>query len=120
MVRLRSMVRDLVLVCVAVAIGWWCRGAGTTVLAQRSVSSSGSSSSARGMGSDANLAFQMVGAGQQASLTVYNPDNKTLYVYSHVGAGSSYINCEVSFTVANPGAPIERRNCPVGDYVPQR
>jgi hypothetical protein len=116
MVRLRSVVRDLVLVCVAAGVGWWCRGAGTTVLAQRS----GSSSSARGSGNDANLAFQMVGTGPQASLTVYNPDNKTLYVYSHVGAGSSYVNCEVSFTVANPGAPIERKNCPVGDFVPQR
>jgi hypothetical protein len=116
MVRLRSVVRDLVLVCVAVAVGWWCRGAGTPVLAQRS----GSSSSARGSGNEENLAFQLVGAGPQASLTVYNPENKTLYVYSGIGAGSSYINCEVSFTVANPGAPIQRRNCPVGDLLPQR
>jgi hypothetical protein len=87
MMRLRSVVRDLTLVCLAVAIGWWWRGAGTTVLAQRS----SSSSSARG--GDSTLAFQVTGARPEASLTVYNPDNRSLYVYPRIGSGNAYISC---------------------------
>jgi len=114
MMRSRSAIRDLALVCLAVAVGWWVRGAGTTVLAQRSSSSSSS------RGGDSNLAFQVTGAGPDALLTVYNPDNRTLYMYPRIGLGNSHISCAYSFTVANPGAPIERANCPVGDQVPQR
>jgi hypothetical protein len=57
--------------------------------------------------------------GPQSSLTVYNPANHTLYVYPRVGVGSSSINCEYSLTVNQPGAPIQRKNCPVGDQVPR-
>jgi len=114
MMRLRSVLRDLVLVCLAVSIGWWLRGAGTTVLAQRS----SSSSSARGSsGTDASLAFQFNGSGPQQSLAVYNPGNHTLYVYPRVGQGNSHISCEYSFTIDRPGAPMERQNCPVGAQV---
>jgi hypothetical protein len=107
MMHLRSVVRDLALLCLAVAVGWWWRGAGTTVLAQRS-------------GSDANLAFQFVGSGPQQSLAVISPESHTLYVYPRVGEGNSHISCEYSFTINRPGAAIERQNCPVGDQVPQR
>jgi hypothetical protein len=108
--RMRAVVRDLALLCAAVAAGWWLHDAGTTVLAQRS--SSSSSSSARG--GDPGLAFQLVGDGREQSLTVYNPDNHTLYVYPHVTEGNSHISCEYSFTVERPGAAIDRQNCPVG------
>jgi hypothetical protein len=108
MMRVGSVVRDLALVCLAVAVGWWLRGAGTTVLAQRS----GGSSSA--------LAFQMAGTGPDALLTVYNPDSRTLYMYPRIGAGSSTINCAYSFKVWSPGAPLERENCPMGELTPQR
>jgi hypothetical protein len=117
MMRLRSVVRDLALVCLAVAIGWWLRGAGTTVLAQRS----SSSSSARGLSvGDSNLAFQFDGDGPQQSLAVFNPANHTIYVYPRVGVGNSYINCEYSLTIAIPGAPIQRQNCPMGEQAPPR
>jgi len=76
-----------------------------------------SSSSARGAG-DGNLAFQMTGAGPDASLTIYNPENHTLYVYSRVGAGNSQINCAYSFRITKPGAPLERENCPIGEFLP--
>jgi hypothetical protein len=112
MMRLRSVIRGLALFCLAVAVGWWWRGAGTPVMAQRS----SSSSSARG--GDSNLAFQLNGTGPDASLTVYNPDDRTLYVYLRVGAGNSYVSCGYSFKVSNPGAPIQRENCPVGAQVP--
>jgi hypothetical protein len=110
MMRLGSVVRGLTLLCLAVAVGWWARGGGTAVLAEKSSSSSSSSG-------DANLAFQFVGAGTQQSLAIYNPDNRTVYVYPRVGEGNSHINCEYSFTIGRPGAGIDRQNCPVGDQV---
>lgn len=112
MMRVGSVVRGLALVCLAVAAGWWIRGAGTTVLAQRSSSSSSS------RGSDAGLEFQLTGAGPQAMLTVYSPGNRTLYVYQRIGEGNTNISCSYSFTVSNPGGAIERANCPVGGQIP--
>jgi hypothetical protein len=111
MMRVGAVVRGVAVVCVAFAVGWWGRGAGTAVLAQRSSGSSSSSS----RGGDAVLAFQMTGTGPDALLTVYNPDNRTLYMYPRIGAGNSTVNCAYSFTVANPGAPMQRANCPVGE-----
>jgi hypothetical protein len=113
--RFGSVVGGVALLCLTVAVGWWLRGGGTSVLAQRSAYSS--SSSARGGDS---LAFQVTGAGPEASLTVYNPDNHTLYIYPRIGSGNSYISCAFSFKVASPGAPIQRENCPIGDQVPPR
>ena len=86
------------------------------VLAQRS----SSSSSSRDSGTDANLAFQMNGAGPQATLTVYNPANRTLYVYPRISQGNSHISCGYSFSIPSPGAPIDRTNCPAGEFLPQR
>ena len=105
--RLHPVVRDLVLVAVAISIGWGLRSGGTEVLAQRSGSSS-----------DADLAFQLSGIGPDTSLTVYNADKRTLYVYPRIINGNSHINCEVSFKIASPGAPIDRQNCGVGSQVP--
>jgi hypothetical protein len=106
MMRDSSVVRDLALLCLAVAVGWWWRGAGTTVLAQRS-------------GASSALAFQMSGTGPDALLTVYNADSRTLYMYPRIGAGSSTVNCAYSFKVPSPGAPLQRENCPVGGLTPQ-
>jgi hypothetical protein len=120
MMRVRSVVRDLVLLCLAVAIGWWGRGADTAVLAQHS--SSTSSSSSRGGTATADpltLAFQMTGNGPDAALTLYNPGNRTLYVYERAGAGNSVVNCTYSFAIASPGAAIRRDNCAVGDLIPK-
>jgi len=123
MTHLRSVVRDLVLVGLSVAVGWWWHGAGKTVLA-------GSSSSARDSSSGAGLAFQINGWGDDATLTVFNPANRTLYVYPQIGVGNAYalmpgstmattINCGYSFTVTTAGAPIQRKNCVAGEPVPQ-
>ena len=113
--QIRSAIRELVLVGVAVSVGWWLRGAGTTVLAQRS-----SSTPARGSSSvETPLGFQMSGIGREMGLTIYNPGNRTLYVYPGIGSGNSYVACEYSFTISAPGAPIQRENCPVGELFPQ-
>lgn len=111
--NLRSFVRDLLLVLAAVAIGWWLHGRDGTVFAQRS----SSSSSARGAGSEANLAFQFYGNGQDQALAMYNPANHTLYVYPHVGQSNSHISCAYSFTIDRPGGPMDRQNCPLGEQV---
>jgi hypothetical protein len=109
MVRLRFVLRDLALVCVAVVIGWWLRGAGTTVLAR------GESSST----TEGNLAFQLTGVAPETALTLYNPANHTLYVYPHIGQANSHISCSYSFSIPTPGAAIERSNCPMGELLPQ-
>jgi|ERR1035437_5052267 hypothetical protein len=111
MMQVRSVVRDVALVCLAVAIGWWLRGAGMPVMAQRT----GSTSS----GGDAGLAFQINGSGPDASLTIYNSGNHTLYVYQRIGVGSSYVNCDHSFRIKSPGAPLQRENCPIGELLPK-
>ncbi|HUD22018.1 MAG TPA: hypothetical protein VMQ60_04175 [Acidobacteriaceae bacterium] len=117
MVNLRSVVRDLAVVCVAVAVGWWGRDAGNPVLAQRS----NSSSTSRGMSTgDSSLAFQFDSGAPQQSLSVYDPASRTIFVYPRVGVGNTYINCEYSLTITVPGAPIQRQNCPIGEQVPQR
>ncbi len=111
--RMRSLLRDVALLCVAVLIGWWARGANTAVMAQHS----SSSSSARG---DSELAFQLMGTGPDAALAVFNPGNRTLYVYTRVGAGNSSVPCSYGLWIANPGAAIRRENCPVGELIPGR
>jgi hypothetical protein len=117
MMRLHSVLRDVALVCLAVAIGWWARGAGSPVLAQRAPSSSSSRSSSSA--SDADLAFQLFGSGYDSALAAYNPSNRVLYVYQHVAQGNSSVNCTYSYSIPNPGAPIQRHNCEPGDLVPQ-
>jgi hypothetical protein len=112
MMRLRSVFRDLTLVCLAIAVGWWGRDAGKTVLAQHT------STSSRGMSAD--FAFQLDSGGPQQSLSVYDPATHTIFVYPRVGVGNTYINCEYRLMITAPGAPIQRQNCPIGDQTPQR
>jgi hypothetical protein len=102
--RVHAVVRDVVLLGVAVAVGWWMRGGGTPVLAS-------------GAGSDGNLAFQVSGMGPDTALTVYNTNNRTLYVYPRIQQGNSHISCGYSFAMTSPGAPMERQNCGVGEQV---
>ncbi len=103
-IRLRGWVRDFVLIAFAVCVGWWMRGADRAALA--------ASSSSAG---DGNLAFQMIGTGPASTLAMYNPGNRTLYVYTRAGSGDSSVPCTYSFTVSAPGAALERKNCPVGE-----
>src|SRR4051812_48829885 len=104
----RSLMRDALLVAAPVLVGWWLRGPDATVLAQHS----GSSSSARG--GDSGLSFQLGGGNPQESLTIYNPGNRTLYVYPHVGTGNSHMTCQYMLRIDAPGGPIDRQNCAVG------
>jgi hypothetical protein len=109
---LRPVLRDVALVCLAVAAGWWARSAGTPVLAQHSTSSSRSDS-------DAALAFQMFGTGNETALALFNPANRVLYVYERAAQGNSNISCTYSYAIPNPGNPIQRENCKPGDLLQQ-
>ena len=106
MMRLGSVVRDLALVCLAVAVGWWWRGAGTTVLA---------SSIEFVCRQRRTWRFSSSGAGRSSRSRSINPENHTLYMYPRVAEGNSHISCEYSFTVNKPGAAMDRQNCPVGE-----
>jgi hypothetical protein len=110
--RMRSLLRDVALLCVAVLIGWWARGANTAVMA-KAAGSGGSSAS----GGDGGMGFQLMGTGPDAALAVYNQGSRTLYVYTRVGAGNSSVACSYGLTIANPGAAIRRENCPAGELV---
>ncbi len=100
----RSLLRDATLLIVAGAIGWWAHGANTAVRA------AGYSDTAR---EGSGFGFQFGGAGIEGSLTLYNPENRTLYVYP-AASGNSHINCAYSIRVEKPGAPLERQNCAIG------
>ena len=105
----RGLIREVVLVAVALAVGWWLRGTETSVLAQRS-----SSSSTARYATDGSLGFQFGDGNPQQSLTIYNPTNHTLYVYPRVGTGNAHISCEYALRIGTPGGPIDRQNCAVG------
>jgi hypothetical protein len=106
-----SLLRDVLLLAVAGALGWWARGgADARVFAQRSSSSSASRGATTG---GDTLAFQFGGTEMHDSLTVYSPTDHTLYVYP-AALSNSHINCAFSLYVEKPGGPIERTNCPIG------
>ena len=105
----RGFIRDLLLLVFALAVGWWARGPQTTVLAERSSSSTSARSAA-----DEALGFQLGNGSPQQSLMIYSPENHTLYVYPRVGTGNAHISCEYSLRVEHPGGPIDRQNCAIG------
>ncbi len=101
----RNMVRDAAMLLIAGAIGWWAHGANAPVRA----AGAGSDTARDGGG----FGFQFVGSGPEASLTLYNPESKTLYVYP-AAIGNAHINCAFSIHIEKPGAPLDRQNCSIG------
>lgn len=101
--RVREWLRDAVLVAAAAAVGWWAHGAGAPVHAA---------------GGDGGLAFQFMPGGDQSSLSIYNPSDRTLYVYPRVGVGNSHLNCQYMFHLRSPGGSIDRENCRPGEALP--
>jgi hypothetical protein len=97
----RPLLRDLAMLALAAAIGWWARGSSPAVHAAASAAP------------DPGLSFQMGMMGRETGLTVYSPATHTLYVYPAV-LNSSEINCAYSFSIGKPGESISRNNCPIG------
>lgn len=102
--RNRTVFRDLALAAAAAALGWWCHG--TSVHAERGADSAG------------NIAFQFLPAGDQASLSIYSPEDRTIYVYPHVGTGNSHVSCQYMFHMRQLGGGIDRENCKPGSQLP--
>ncbi len=100
--RVQDLLRDGCLVAAAAAVGWWCHGAGTPVRAE----------------SEGNLAFQFMPGGDQSSLSIYSPSDRTLYVYPHVAVGNSLVSCQYMFHLRQLGGAIERENCKPGSQLP--
>ena len=102
----KPLLRDVILLAAAAAIGWWSHGANSAVQAQHNTAEA--------------LGFEYGGLGPDGQLTLYNNANHTLYVYPSVGrSGSSHITCLYSVRVEKAGAPLERENCPVGSFFPR-
>lgn len=96
-----SLVRDTALLAIAGAIGWWAHGSQQHVQAA----------------SEANMLYQFDSLTPATSLTLYNPDEHTIYVYQGATAGSSHLNCSFRYHVARAGAPIEREICAPGSLL---
>lgn len=98
----RKVLRDVALVALAAALGWWCHPA--AVHAQRGI--------------EGNLDFQFMPGGDQLSLSIYSPADRTIYVYPRVGTGNANVSCEYMFHVHQPGGAIQRENCRPGTVLP--
>lgn len=91
----------------AAGFGWWARGTHEVrVLAQGNEGN-------RNFGAD-GLAFQLGGVSPETALTVWNPNNRNLYIYTGALMGNSQVNCAYSLHIERAGAPIQRQNCPIG------
>jgi len=91
--------RNTLAVAGLVAVGYWF-GTSRTV---RADSSSGNS-----------VEFQLTGVNDTSTLLVYQPSEKSVYVYRGATAGNSTVQCSFKFVLGTPGGAIQRVNCPVG------
>lgn len=86
------------------AIGFWL-GAG------RSVKASGNN-----YGGD--VEFQLTGVNETSSLLVYQPGEKTVYVYQGANTGNASLQCSYMFQLDRPGNVIHRANCGPSQLIP--
>lgn len=86
------------------ALGIWL-GSGTKV----------SASSDDGAG---NAVFQLTGIDPASSLLVYQPRNKTIFVYQGATTGNSALQCSFMFQLDKPGEVIRRVPCAVPNLNP--
>jgi len=84
-------------VAMGLGVGWWAHG-GVRVQASSPA---------------APTEFLLNGTGSATTLTVYYPNERTLYLYPAM-AGSSNIACTYRFKIGEEGQQIERENCPAG------
>ncbi len=106
--KIPSLARDLALVTVALGAGWWAHTPARAVHAAGSPDYPG------------DPFFQFSNVAGEGTLTLYNSNDRTLYVYSGVLTGSSNKNCTYAIKLERAGAPLQRANCQVGSLFPQR
>ena len=93
-------IRDGILVAAAMTVGWWANGERV----QAATASAPEESS-----------YQFMSNNLDNALTVYSPQERTLYVYQGASAlGSSHVNCSYKFHIPRIGSALERENCDVG------
>ncbi|HEY4046324.1 MAG TPA: hypothetical protein VGM27_05585 [Acidobacteriaceae bacterium] len=97
---LRSWLRDGVLVALAFAIGWWAH-TGRTVHAQSS-----------------NVLFQFESLNPNSALSLYYPDQQTIYIYQNAAVGNSTLYCAFLFKLGDAGGPVHRKQCKVPGFQP--
>ena len=103
--KVSSLARDLALVTVALGTGWWAHTPAPAVHAAEY---------------PGDPFFQFSNVAGEGTLTLYNPNDRTLYVYSGVLTGSSNKNCTYAIKLERAGAPLQRTNCQIGSLFPQR
>lgn len=106
--KIRSLVRDLALVLVALAAGWWAHAPSRAVHAAEYHAA---------QVADTPF-FQFSNVAGEGTLTLYSASDRTLYVYSGVLTGSSNKNCTYSIKLGRAGAPLQRTNCQIGSLLP--
>ena len=62
--------------------------------------------------------FQFSNVAGEGTLSVYMPQDRTIYVYSGVLTGNSNKNCTYALRLQRAGGPVERTNCTVGSLLP--
>ncbi len=101
----RSLMRDLTPLLAALAVGWWAHTPSHPVRAAE--------------GNDFPF-FQFSTVAGEGTLTLYSPNDRSLYVYSGVLTGSSSKNCTYAIKLGRAGAPLERTNCQIGSLLAPR
>lgn len=96
----RSWLRDGVLIALAFAIGWWAHTA-RTVHAQNS-----------------DVFFQFESLNPNSALSLYYPDQQTIYIYQPAAVGYSKLNCAFMFKLGAPGGQVQRQQCKPPGFQP--
>lgn len=105
MQKLSQWIRNGLALAGALALGWWFGAAGT-------VKASGYDQRA------GDVQFQLTGVNESSSLLIYQPWNKTVYVYQGATTGNSNLQCGFKFELGAPGGAIQRTNCAAHTLLP--
>ena len=100
----RSVVHDVLFLAFALVIGWWAHTPARAVHAAAD--------------SQDVPFFQFSNVAGEGTLTLYSANDRSLYVYSGVLAGSNNKNCTYAIKLGRAGAPLQRTNCQIGSLLP--
>ena len=106
--KIRSLVRDVALVTVALAAGWWAHTPAPAVHAAEYHAA---------QAADTPF-FQFSNVAGEGTLTLYSAGDHSLYVYSGMLTGGSNKNCTYAIKLGRAGAPLQRTNCQMGSLLP--
>ena len=96
----KNWLRDGALIAVAFAIGWWAH-------TERRVSAQGG-----------DMRFQLQNLDNSTALSLYYPDQNTIYVYQGALMGYANLGCAYEFQLSTPGGVVQRKQCKVPAFQP--